>query len=258
MSGSHSKAPGFAGGYLLRLYFSSSPPFGVGKKKSEFPDAIALLSLERWAKSNGKHILAVSGDKDWAAFAEKSEFIDIIAELGPAMALLQEHTERAHAIAQRLLVDIDAANRVEFVQEFTRRLDYAVSSHSIYAYADSGMCVDCDDAFLSFKDFEFVGDRNQYNFKVVRVGPEVIVVQLAIRLTVLAEASFLFSVHDSIDKDYVNLGSTWVEKETDFEAEVLVTFQGDFEHNNVHITGVDIVYGPSSVDFGYIEPDDWK
>lgn len=38
---------------VLRLYFSPSPPFEPsGAKKEEFPDAIALLSLEAWAKDH--------------------------------------------------------------------------------------------------------------------------------------------------------------------------------------------------------------
>jgi hypothetical protein len=40
---------------LIGLYFSSAPPFSTsGKKKNEFPDAIALLSLDAWAKTNNK------------------------------------------------------------------------------------------------------------------------------------------------------------------------------------------------------------
>jgi hypothetical protein len=35
-------------GELLGLYFDSKPPFGQGRKKSEFPDAISVLSLATW------------------------------------------------------------------------------------------------------------------------------------------------------------------------------------------------------------------
>src|SRR4051794_19447941 len=38
---------------VLKMYFDSQPPFDkLGEKKSEFPDAIALLSIDAWALSN--------------------------------------------------------------------------------------------------------------------------------------------------------------------------------------------------------------
>ena len=67
---------------VFQKYFSAAPPFAVsGKKKNEFPDAVALMSLEAWANKNNKRVLAVSGDKDWAAYADKSERIDVISDL---------------------------------------------------------------------------------------------------------------------------------------------------------------------------------
>ncbi len=40
-------------GDLMTMYFSSKPPFGAGKKKSEFPDAVTLVSIEKYAKKKG-------------------------------------------------------------------------------------------------------------------------------------------------------------------------------------------------------------
>ena len=57
------------------MYFSPETPFEEGKKH-EFPDAIALITLEDWAKTNGKNLLAITRDKGWIAFCEKSEWID--------------------------------------------------------------------------------------------------------------------------------------------------------------------------------------
>lgn len=45
-------------------YFAKEPPFGEGQKKDEFPDAFALLMLEKWcAKHKRKcHVLSMDGD----------------------------------------------------------------------------------------------------------------------------------------------------------------------------------------------------
>ena len=51
-------------GTLFRDYFARRAPFGAGKKKSEFPDALALNALERTAVDRGISILVVSKDFD--------------------------------------------------------------------------------------------------------------------------------------------------------------------------------------------------
>src|SRR5262249_33691704 len=93
---------------LLDLYFAPAPPFSAsGKKKSEFPDAIALLSLETWARTKGKRILAVSADKDWITFAEQCDHIDVVPKLENGLAKLQEHIEEATEISLVLVQSIE-------------------------------------------------------------------------------------------------------------------------------------------------------
>ncbi|MCY4047676.1 MAG: PIN domain-containing protein, partial [Candidatus Dadabacteria bacterium] len=62
---------------LVDGYFREIPPFIGPRKKNEFPDAVALLSLEGWAKQNNKKVLAVSNDKGWLSFSEQSDHIDV-------------------------------------------------------------------------------------------------------------------------------------------------------------------------------------
>ncbi|MEJ0050577.1 MAG: PIN domain-containing protein [Methylovirgula sp.] len=91
---------------IVQMYFSGRAPFALtGKKKAEFPDGIALLSLEQWARENGKEILAVSGDKGWAEYAEKSPCITVVSDLGIALSSLHQQAT-AMATAQKLLSDI--------------------------------------------------------------------------------------------------------------------------------------------------------
>jgi PIN domain len=52
---------------LLDDYFEVRPPFGSGKKKAEFPDAIAVHTLRGWCRANGQMMHVVSGDPDWQA-----------------------------------------------------------------------------------------------------------------------------------------------------------------------------------------------
>lgn len=50
-------------GNLLRRYFKAEPPFSeTSNKKNEFPDAIALMSLETWASKNQTKVIVVMSD----------------------------------------------------------------------------------------------------------------------------------------------------------------------------------------------------
>ena len=60
---------------LIDDYFQITPPFGMGKKRKEFPDAIAAHSLLNWAKENRKKISIISNDKDWMKFCERHESV---------------------------------------------------------------------------------------------------------------------------------------------------------------------------------------
>ncbi len=52
-------------GNLIQKYFQAKQPFSeTRKKKNEFPDAIALMSLETWANKNQTKIIVVTSDND--------------------------------------------------------------------------------------------------------------------------------------------------------------------------------------------------
>lgn len=61
---------------IFRSYFDKKFPFGSGGKKSEFPDAFALKSIEIWAEENNVKVLAFSKDNDMLSY--KSEYLEII------------------------------------------------------------------------------------------------------------------------------------------------------------------------------------
>lgn len=55
---------------LLAMYFNKRAPFGDGKKKSEFPDAISTLSIDAWLKNHPEGIYVISGDSDLEKWCE--------------------------------------------------------------------------------------------------------------------------------------------------------------------------------------------
>lgn len=61
---------------IFKSYFEKKFPFGSGGKKSEFPDAFALKSVEIWAQENKIKVLAFSKDKDMLNYT--SQHLEII------------------------------------------------------------------------------------------------------------------------------------------------------------------------------------
>jgi hypothetical protein len=49
---------------MLNSYFRRDPPFGSGKKKHEFPDAINVAMLRQFARTSSAKIHVVTGDQD--------------------------------------------------------------------------------------------------------------------------------------------------------------------------------------------------
>lgn len=57
---------------IIDRYFNREKPFGLGKKKYEFPDAIVLSAIEKWCIKNTCQIYVVSQDKDLKDYTSKN------------------------------------------------------------------------------------------------------------------------------------------------------------------------------------------
>lgn len=242
---------------LVGLYFSFAPPFsGSGKKKNEFPDAIALLSLDLWAKSKSQRILAVSGDKDWSSFASANPRIDVVEDLAEALSLLQRHAEEAIVLVQKMLSSIANGDDEKTSQRFEDLLSDEVASHSISADADSIYEIEAEQVYLSLNSYEFVGFEDQFDFDLVQSGARKIVARIVIDANVDAEANFSMSIYDSIDKDFTSVGSVTATTTDTLQISVLVTFElTTAEGEQFQISKMEIVESPKSINFGNVEPD---
>lgn len=90
---------------VMELYFAGDPPFAMqGTKKHEFPDALALLALDAWARANATKVLVVSSDGDWKRFCEHSEWLVLRDDLSAVLGAFQQPTARyaARRLAETL------------------------------------------------------------------------------------------------------------------------------------------------------------
>jgi len=244
---------------VTAMYFASQPPFEeAGEKKSEFPDAIALLSLERWARDNKKKVLVVSKDRGWKAFCDKSDVLEHTFDLPKALAYFQPHN-RVQQLSQELNVVIAKDEDVNgILGSIEERIKEHVENMEIDVVATSRFYYEPSDVHAIYESHEFLAfTKDQIDLDVVRVTSEVVVVRLIAQVKCTVHASFSLTMTDPIDKDEINMGSQDADTENTFETEVLVTFEGDFSKGlkGVEVSEVEVVDGMPTVEFGEIELD---
>jgi hypothetical protein len=234
---------------VVQRYFEATPPFSKkDKKKSEFPDAIALLSLESWAEAHGGFVLAVSRDNDWISYAETSNRIICIPKLSDALdAFNRESSVIASRFASRLrsgsytkireAIDDALANFIE---------DFEVEASSAFYF-------DYEISSSELIDWHIDSDER---FNVVASDSESITFMFELVARAEFEADFSFSVKDGIDKDYVPMGSATVTRTNEFSTPVLITVARDQE-DNPDLIEIEIERRQLSIDFDVVEPD-WR
>lgn len=132
------QADGINAEELLSLYFEQRPPFDE-KKKTEFPDAISLLSL-RSHLSNGEKIYVVSDDGDMKAYcAVNPDFISVDS-LEKLLDIYTTHTNGRHEKVRQFVINNRDALK-QRVSEYLEGCEVYNSSSWEDAEVDGGLRV---------------------------------------------------------------------------------------------------------------------
>ncbi|MCA0367937.1 MAG: PIN domain-containing protein [Proteobacteria bacterium] len=244
---------------LVGMYFDSTAPFEAsGAKKAEFPDAIALLSLDACARRNGK-VLAVSRDKGWREFAEQTIHLDVVESLGAALAVFQEQAaaEKAAKSVGAVLGRVRAGELQDLAAELTSRLEMRTEELDPDISADSHHQLDFELTGLAFNSYVLAGEPDDdFDVTVVRIEDGLIAVTAPVLIRATVQASFHLLHWDSIDREYISLGNQYEEREAEFSFDALISLVGDInELDTLQIDDVELVNGSADVDFGEIEID---
>ena len=98
---------------VLDLYFTQLAPFNDPRKKKEFPDAIALHSLARWADEEEVSIYVVSRDGDLRSYCETKTNLLHLETLGHLFALVTAEAEMVAALLasteDEIVADVSSA-----------------------------------------------------------------------------------------------------------------------------------------------------
>lgn len=141
---------------IISRYFNKIPPFSE-KKKNEFPDAIALQSLENWAKKYNKKVLVISCDKDWQKYCEQSKELCYVKTIKDALSLLYKDNDFVQEQLENMLssnVDVvKSINNFIFENEYKLSIMFSASSFCGYQNVD-----DIDYNLINFS-FETLKDK---------------------------------------------------------------------------------------------------
>lgn len=241
---------------LTTSYFSQEPPFAaVGEKQKEFPDAISLIALNKWAEKNDELIYAVSSDKDWASYCKPKVLIDCYDDLAEAL----NHFNRAHkpyVVVSNLESRIASNSCLSFMTELSSHLAYVFDGVGMTQEADSSFCWEPEGCDVKFVSLNSVDD----NLRIIRDTEDTIVIEATLNVSLEIEGIFSLSHFDSIDRDYVSMGSVEKSVSEDFDVNVLITLSGDFDEakNDTDVLGIDnveIIDSLGQVYFGELEID---
>jgi len=99
---------------LIDLYFNNQAPFSE-QKKHEFPDAIIILTIDKWSLENNKLPLVVTNDKGMSCFNTENNinFFDKISDVtnllvteNPENDLLEIYNDKLEVIKKKIIDEI--------------------------------------------------------------------------------------------------------------------------------------------------------
>ena len=233
---------------VLRRYFGSEPPFGhTEKRKHEFPDAFALLTIEAVAAEGARNILCVSKDKGWVDFAARSEHLICVDNLTTALSLFNDAGRTTADQAMALWRDGQATSLQTAVEnEFECRLSY--NDYLLEAYSNCSLDIDPIGAGMLSVDLDSATSP-----VVIAADDEKVTFVVSLPALVEYEANVSFYAYDGVDKDYLYLTTeTFSTTQTD-NFQVAITVGREMEHE-LQVHSVDIAKQDHSINLGPVEP----
>lgn len=241
-------------GEVMRRYEAGEPPFAeTGEKKQEFPDAVALSTLEGWAENRNTRILAVAHDKDWQRYGAQSKRLVVVDDLADALSTIQgagAAREPAVRLATLFLAGDSVGLKAAVLEAARHQVDkfeFRVEADSQFAVEEEGVEVIVDDISLD------ISDATGTTLDTITHDDGQAVIKVNGTAFLEIEVHFSFEKFDSIDRDYVGMGSATIPEDVEIEFEALVTVQIDAD--GITVDDVELLPVSHDMHFNDIEPD---
>lgn len=225
---------------VLDDYFSFKPPFGVGKKKHEFPDAFVLNGFLDCYQKRLTSTCVISADADWHSFIEKH----------PDVRMFDKITEFIHSSYDR---------------EFTDRLKQVLVEHDIKIVEEikneiSDYKFEVDDTWIN-AELEMISDSvvvRIIDYNVIAIEPESAQIEATVEIFVeltLWASDETASFKDSDTKEWIYFGTNQylVQKKEMVDVVISINFDPHPEYLSDSLE-IDEVSIPD--DFYYLDGDE--
>lgn len=242
---------------IVSDFFNEEPPFEKrSDKKHEFPDSIALRSIEQWASKNEIKGYIVSHDQGWKRFAETSKYLIHQQDLPK---VLQEVSQ------------IDS-NHIRRVKEFITQI-LSRKSEPDYDFIRSGLEEQIDELepdfnlttgfhhhSIDYYQIELLGfeqqlEGDELESYIVNKSRNYFTIDLPIWLSIKVVCDVELFFWDSIDKDEVSAGSSEISKNEEIEASILIEIEED-EQKNLRVSNIELSTSLVEIDLGDLDISD--
>ncbi|GAB5417009.1 MAG: PIN domain-containing protein [Crocinitomicaceae bacterium] len=210
-------------GNVFKKYFASEFPFSSGKKKNEFPDAFALVSVEKWAQEHKKQVILFSKDNDLLKY--ETPFLVI-------------NDSFEDYINDKIREDEDNKKRIEMVDEFIRSSPHDVLS--IISEWTRDELYD-DRHYLEFTNYHEIHnievgvvDSEIEGYKITQAGEDYIAVQMKVLVSFHVDLTIDdedYMMKDDDTKEWIYLDTTVKGLDDTKYIDIDVTFYPDDKGN---------------------------
>ena len=238
---------------LMRRYFEHQPPFAENaKKKNEFPDALALLTLESWAKERDTKVLVVTNDNDWRRYCAAPTRLVAIDNLVEALGCFQQE-EVAYLCDQlsKSISDGDPHHVSDAIEQAIQEQDWKIQ---FIPEANSQFHFKEDFPEAELQLIRINGIESGDALEPVEYEDGELVARVSVDVSADVTCNFSFEKWDAIDKEYIPMGSGTAVAATEISIELLVTFSGHLPEAP-EIVEIEVLEQREQMDFGEIGPD---
>lgn len=246
---------------LFRRYFATEAPFETKTvKKSEFPDAAALLVLEGYAEANDTLGIVVSSDGGWQAFASQSDYlycVKTLEELTTLFTATDEVASQIQAAIREALEDVNSPLRSQLSDALTDHVGNATWSVG-QIYSDTGARVEGEVADVELSNHDLLVENTAiWNDEE---DPAKWLIEVTASVKVEVSTSVTTFVWDSIDRDEVSLSGDSVENDVDIEVTAFLTCSNVQAGSTPQEWDVEVEIAPEEyeVDVGEVQAFPWE
>jgi hypothetical protein len=239
---------------VMLRYFGAQAPFAAsGAKKHEFPDAVALLTLECWAKRQESKVLVVSNDPDWVRYCATSPGLVLVRDLADALSGFQD--QAASYAARRFAELLGEGDPVGLQAALLLELSAQDDKVEFDVDADSQFEFESEWVEATFTDVELPDTEwAARSFEAVEHGDGKVFIQIDATALAQVSSNFKFRKWDGIDGEYISMGNSQIVTDERIEIEAIVTLGGQIP-DRMTIEAIEILPRTHHIGLSDIEPD---